>query len=71
MSDGHAHHPIIWEVLGEGGKRLTTLVAHDLDEATEVARKLYGVDAWEVRDTGKRKPPGKCCDKCGNKPCGS
>lgn len=75
MSD-HSHdestYPIIWEVIdSEDNKRLTMLVKATREEAEEQARYLYGVKPHTVRDTGKRKPPAKCCNTCADKPCGS
>lgn len=76
MSDHHHHHdeskwPIIWEVRDFNGKRMTMLVAHTIPEATEIAKTAFGTKWFEIIDTGKRKPPNKCCNKCGDKPCGS
>lgn len=75
MSHDHSHdessYPIIWEVLNEeGGTRLTMLVQHTLEEARSQADTIYGPGTF-IRDTGKRKPPNKCCNTCGPKPCGT
>lgn len=70
MSDHHPH-PIIWDVLDAVGARISTLVAETYEIAVTEAAKLYGAKVGSVVDTGKRKPPGKCCDHCGLVPCGT
>lgn len=71
MSNHHhkeSEWPIIWEVLDLQGKRLTMLVQSDLQHAHAQAIALYG-DRYQLLNTGKRKPPNKCCNKCQDKPC--
>lgn len=69
MSHNHAEDPVIWEVLDLDGKRLTMLVKHTAEEAFEQATAIYGSRLGSVVDTGKRKPPSKCCNTCKDKPC--
>lgn len=69
MSAGHKD-PIIWEVINLAGARLTLIVKHTRAEATKELHNLYGKNSGAtLRDTGKRKPSGKCCDTCGDVPC--
>lgn len=65
-----ADHPYIWDVLDVDGNRITTLVGYDGEQVFAEASHLYGARLHEVVNTGKRKPPGKCCDKCKDHPCG-
>lgn len=69
MNHDESHYPIIWEVLDTDGKRLTMLVKHTAQEAIEQALSIFGDRYGSLVDTGKRKPPSKCCNKCGSKPC--
>lgn len=75
MSEHHHDHdesswPTIWEVTDHQGKRLTMLVQQTIQDAHAQAMAIYG-DRYDLIDTGKKKPPNKCCNKCGPKPCGS
>lgn len=71
MSHHHdeSEYPKIWEVLDTDGKRLTMLVQHTGEEAFAQASQIFGDKLGSVIDTGKRKPPNKCCNTCGPKPC--
>jgi hypothetical protein len=72
MSHNHEEYPIIWSVNDTGShERLTTLVNHTREEAVAIAKQLFPNRSHYVSDTGKRKPPNKCCNTCGAKPCGS
>lgn len=70
MSTKHAEYPTIWFVKDKDGKRLGELVKHTEAEAIKTAKTLYGNKVYYVIDSGKKKLPNKCCDKCGSKPCG-
>lgn len=64
-------YPILWFVNDEDGNRLGTLVYHTFDEALQAAEQLYSARTYVLVDSGKRKPPNKCCDHCSDTPCGS
>jgi hypothetical protein len=62
----------IWEVLDKAGNRITTIVAETQETAAANAAKLFGNQVGMVVDTGAAQPDkGVCCQKCGDKPCGS
>lgn len=64
-------HPFIWEVFDKYdlSDRITTLVAHTEVEAQTMLNRLHYGKEYVLRNSGKRKPPGKCCDKCKDHPC--
>lgn len=73
MSHSHDHDdeslPFLWEVFDSSDRRITILVKHTEAEALALAAQLMGARAFRVVNTGKRKPPNKCCTTCGDKPC--
>jgi hypothetical protein len=61
--------PTIWFVEDATFLRITTLVKHTREEAEAEAARLFPGRSIRVVDSGKTKPPGKCCNSCGDKPC--
>lgn len=62
-------YPIIWIVKDKQGNRVAEVIKLTYEEALEAAKRLYGRKAHEVISSGKKKPPSKCCNDCGDKPC--
>ena len=71
MADhGHdAVFPIIFFIIDDEGNRLGDTVQMTLEHAQVDAVNRFGSKVKAVIDSGKRKPPSKCCNKCGDKPC--
>jgi hypothetical protein len=71
MADhGHdAEFPTIWFILDEQGHRIGESVQMTLELAKVDAGNRFGKKAVLVINSGKRKPPNKCCNRCGDKPC--
>lgn len=61
--------PIIWFIVDANHKRVgeTIQMTRELAEV-DVANRFKGKN-YVIVDSGKRKPPNACCNRCGDKPC--
>lgn len=64
-----AEFPIIWFILDSNGMRLGDTIQMTLELATVDANNRFRGKVAKIVDSGKRKPPNACCNKCGDKPC--
>lgn len=62
-------YPKIFHILDIDGKKLGDTIQKDIDAAKADAQNRFSGKWHEVIDTGLVKPPNKCCNKCGDKPC--
>lgn len=71
MSDhGHdAEFPTIWFIVDANYKRIGETIQFTKELAEVDVANRYRGQGYSVVDSGKRKPPAKCCNKCGDKPC--
>lgn len=69
MHDHNNDYPIIWIVKDYNGNVLGQTVQKTAQAAAADAKNRFGRFFGSVEDSGKRKPPNACCNKCGTKPC--
>lgn len=70
VDHGHdAVFPIIWFIVDSGGNRIAETVQATLEAALADMNNRFKGKGYSLIDSGKRKPPNKCCNKCGDKPC--
>lgn len=72
MGKDHGHDavfPIIWFVLDAQGKRVSETIQFTREAAEADVHNRFRGKGYTVVDSGKRKPPNACCNKCGDKPC--
>lgn len=66
----HSNYPIIW-LIYDGASNVLGQTIQLTREAAEIdARNRFSRTFDRLEDSGKRKPPNKCCNRCGDKPCG-
>lgn len=66
----HDHaHPIIWLIKDASGAVLGQTIQMSKEHAELDARNRFSGTFTTVEDSGKVKPPNKCCNRCGTKPC--
>lgn len=73
MGHDHGHDavfPIIWFVLDSQGNRVGETIQMTQELAEVDVNNRFRGKGYTVSDSGKRKPPNACCNKCGDKPCG-
>ena len=71
MDHGHdTEFPIIWFIVDAQGNRVGLTIQMTKELAEVDVDNRYRGKGYSVVDSGKRKPPNACCNKCGDKPCG-
>lgn len=67
---GSATFPIIWFIVDQDGKRMSETIQFTMEAAQADMNNRFKGKGYSLVDSGKRKPPNACCNKCGDKPCG-